>query len=343
MLMALLNDILDLSKIEAGKFGISPSETDIMHILRRVLRLWRPKASEKNLNLTLAFDSDMPTHVMIDSVRLQQCVSNLISNAIKFTDSGGVSLRAGVKNVEDGEYLIEISVTDTGCGMDEEDASQLFQPFHQVDDTISRRHGGTGLGLSITKKLAELMGGTATVKSALGRGSIFTVSFRAKHATRGVDGAASIPPLRNAAHEARKVSNLRVLLVDDHPINRQIVQLFLRSYKMNITEAVNGREALDALERDIFDLVLLDMHMPVMDGPTMVQKIRSSRKPYASLPVIALTADAMSGDKERYLGMGMNGYLAKPLSERDLLSEIIRVVEADRRLDHAKSETKTVA
>ena len=336
-LMALLNDVLDLSKIEAGKFDIAPTDTNLQHILRRQLALWKPRAEEKGLSLNLALDADLPVWVSMDAVRVQQCMSNLLSNAIKFTKEGRIDAMATAKALPHGAWQIEISVRDTGPGMDAETLGRLFKPFAQADETIQRAHGGTGLGLSITRRLAELMGGGASAISELGHGSTFRFSFRA--------GPAKMQPVASPAPavEAQDVptmlrsSNLRLLLVDDHPINRQVARLFLRPFNMHIVEAANGAEALEALEREEFDVVLLDMHMPVMDGPTCIARIRSSAKPWAAIPVIALTADAMSGDRERYLAMGMNGYLSKPLAERDLMSEIARVRGGARPVPLAKS------
>jgi signal transduction histidine kinase/ActR/RegA family two-component response regulator len=325
-LMALLNDVLDLSKIEAGKFDIVAADANLAHVLRRQLKLWKPRAEEKGLELTLAFDADLPTYVSFDQVRVQQCISNLVSNAIKFTATGSVEIFASGKALPDGEHLIDVRVVDTGPGMDAETLGRLFQPFAQADETTSRKHGGTGLGLSITRRLAELMGGAASAESEPGRGSTFRVSFRAREAQpRPAPAETNRPTHTGDARETLKSSNLHVLLVDDHPINRQVASLFLRPFNMRIVEAVNGAEALAALERERFDVVLLDMHMPVMDGPTTIGHIRNSGQDWASIPVIALTADAMSGDRERYLAMGMTGYLSKPLAERDLLSEIARV------------------
>jgi CheY-like chemotaxis protein len=324
--MALLNDVLDLSKIEAGKFDVSPSDASVHHMLRRQLKLWQPKAAEKGLELSLAFDADLPAYLSFDTVRAQQCIANLVSNAIKFTSEGRVEIFASARALEGGAHLVTVRVRDTGPGMDAETLSRLFQPFAQADETISRVHGGTGLGLSITRRLAELMGGSASATSELGRGSTFQVSFRGEPARSQPEAGTSARPARSGdVREQLKQSHLRILLVDDHPINRQVASLFLRPYNMRIVEAVNGAEALEALKAETFDLVLLDMHMPVMDGPTAIRHIRASSEPWANIPVIALTADAMSGDRERYLAMGMTGYLSKPLAERDLLSEIARV------------------
>jgi signal transduction histidine kinase/ActR/RegA family two-component response regulator len=334
-LMALLNDVLDLSKIEAGKFDIVPADTNIPHMMRRQLALWKPRAEEKGLELTLAFDADLPAWGAIDAVRVQQCMANLLSNAIKFTERGRVEAYVNARPLPEGAHLIEVVVRDTGPGMNSETLHRLFQPFAQADETISRSHGGTGLGLSITRRLAELMGGTASATSEPGRGSTFRFSFRAG-AAKAASASVDRPLESGDVRDFLKASNLRVLLVDDHPINRQVASLFLRPFNMRIVEAVNGVEALAALERETFDIVLLDMHMPVMDGPTTIAKIRASGQPWSATTVIALTADAMSGDRERYLAMGMDGYLSKPLAERDLLSEIAR-------LRHAKADGAPLA
>ncbi|MGD2132391.1 MAG: ATP-binding protein [Maricaulaceae bacterium] len=331
-LTALLNDVLDLSKIEAGKFDITPSDTDVAHVLRRVLNLWRPRAEEKGLELSLTLDSEIPPVLSIDSVRMQQCVSNLISNAIKFTAEGRVDVHAKARPHDEDGWLVEIQVTDTGPGMDAETLGRLFQPFTQADETVQRAHGGTGLGLSITRQLAELMGGQARAQSEPGRGSTFVVSFAAKTGVTAPRRRRTDPDdAPNPDRANRTLRGLRVLLVDDHPINRQVVQHFLSSFELEIVEAANGREALDHLRAQPFDIVLLDIHMPVMDGPTTIAEIRNGGHDFADVPVVALTADAMSGDRERYLGMGMNGYLAKPLAERELVTEIIRVLGEDAR------------
>jgi signal transduction histidine kinase/ActR/RegA family two-component response regulator len=325
-LMALLNDVLDLSKIEAGKLDVAPVDTDLAHMLRRACRLWKPRAEEKGLEFSLSLDAELPEWLSFDAVRVQQCVSNLVSNAIKFTSTGRVEIAARSKQQPDGSHMVEIRVADTGPGMDEATLGRLFQAFAQADETISRKHGGTGLGLSITRRLAELMGGEASATSELGRGSVFRVSFRAAPPkSTPMAKALSTQSQPGDVREQLKQSNLRVLLVDDHPINRQVASLFLRPFNMRVVEAVNGKEALEALDKEEFDIVLLDMHMPVMDGPTTIKHIRSSGKAWDCIAVIALTADAMSGDRERYLAMGMDGYLAKPLAERDLLTEIARV------------------
>ncbi len=325
-LMALLNDVLDLSKIEAGKIAIVTADTDLIHTLRRLHRLWKPKAEEAGLEFYLSLDAELPQLLNFDAVRVRQCVSNLISNAIKFTSKGRVEVFVTAKKHPDGRYMVKIRVTDTGVGMNEETTQRLFRPFTQADESTSRKYGGTGLGLSITRSLAELMGGEATVRSEVGRGSEFTFTFLAGEAApqhRIVSEGGSLT--EDESREALKDQNLRLLLVDDHPINRQVASLFLRPFNMRIVEATNGKEALACLERETFDMMLLDVHMPVMDGAETIRTIRASGQAWANIPVIALTADAMTGDKERYLAMGMDSYLSKPIAERDLIAEVARV------------------
>lgn len=325
-LMSLLNDILDLSKIEAGKLAMVNTDTDIAHTMRRLHRLWKPKADEAGLSFSLSLDSELPQVMHFDAVRVRQCVSNLISNAIKFTEKGRIDVHVSAQPAADGKSMISIRVTDTGIGMDAETVGRLFTPFVQADDSTSRKFGGTGLGLSIVRRLAEMMGGEAHVESELGRGSTFTFSFLASEARLqhrvASEGAVAGD---GDARETLKSKSLRILLVDDHPINRQVAGLFLRPFNMRIVEATNGKEALACLEAEEFDLVLLDIHMPVMDGTQTIKAIRESDKAWKDIPVVALTADAMSGDKERYLEMGMSGYLSKPLSERELVAEIYRM------------------
>ena len=325
-LMALLNDVLDLSKIEAGKIAIVKADTDLIHTLRRLHRLWKAKAEEQGLEFYLSLDAELPQVLNFDSVRVRQCVSNLISNAIKFTKNGRVEVFVTAKKLADGQNLVKIRVSDTGIGMDQETMDRLFRPFTQADDSTSRKYGGTGLGLSITRSLAELMGGEASVRSEIGRGSEFTFSFLAGEAApqlRVVNEGMSLSEDESRARLRNQ--NLRLLLVDDHPINRQVASLFLRPFNMRIVEATNGKEALAALGQEQFDMVLLDVHMPVMDGTETIRRIRESDQSWCNIPVVALTADAMSGDRERYLGMGMDGYLSKPIAERDLVTEISRL------------------
>lgn len=325
-LMAILNDVLDLSKIEAGKFDISPIDNDLGHLLRRLEKLWAPRATEKGLELKLEIDADAETFLRFDPVRVRQCVSNLVSNAIKFTEKGSVTVSTSVVPLGDGAFEVRIRVADTGIGMNAETAGKLFAPFAQADASTSRRFGGTGLGLSISLKLAELMDGGITVESEEGQGAVFTLSFRALSGCR--TGEAHSHEDVDKTGGVRWAKGLSMLLVDDHALNRKVARLFLEPLGISIVEAVNGEEALRWLQTQPFDLVLLDMHMPVMDGPEALAHIRAHDVPaIRDVPVIALTADSLGVSKRLYDEMGADGYVGKPIDHRELIVEIGRVLE----------------
>ncbi len=328
-LLAIVNDVLDLSKIEAGKMEITPIDSDVTKTVDRVCKLFETRVADKGLSFSLEIDPSLPRTALIDPVRVRQCLSNLISNAVKFTDQGSISVAVSAEPLlEDDARLIIIKVTDTGIGIDAETQSRLFSEFTQADSSTSRRFGGTGLGLAITRRLARMMGGDVALDSIVGRGSTFTLSFRAKVSQNQIAVAEESPQPMVSRGD---LVGLRVLLVDDNAINRKVARAFLTPNEMAITEAVDGRDALSKLEAAEFDLVLLDVHMPVMDGPETIRRIRASGEPWASLPVIALTADAMEGDRERLLGIGMDGYAAKPIVQAELQTEMARVLAASRR------------
>jgi PAS domain S-box-containing protein len=322
-LLTVVNDILDLSKIAAGKMEISPVEEDISRALRGTIDLFRPRAEEKGLTINLVLDTDLPKSLKFDPARVRQCMSNLVSNAIKFTDKGGVDVIARAKPAEMGKRRVEIEVRDSGVGMTADQVSRLFAEFTQVDDSSTRRFGGTGLGLAIARRLARLMGGDITVNSIPGSGSAFLLSLPMEDAA---------PLCHELPSSDRKPTSLqrgrRVLIVDDNPINRRVVRLFVAPFGFEVAEAGDGREALDKLTHDSFDLVLMDVHMPVMDGAEAVQRIRASDASWARVPVIMVTADAMNGSRQRYLALGADGYVTKPIDQRELFAAIASVLES---------------
>ena len=344
MLMALLNDVLDLSKIEAGKLEISPIDDDLRECVRRTATLFQPGADEKGIVFDIDFHEAVPGRLRFDPVRVRQCVSNLLSNAIKFTHVGGrVRLRLETGDLPDGRSLVAITISDNGIGMSQETLDKLFSIFVQADGTIARRFGGTGLGLAISRQLARAMGGDIEVESAYGQGSSFRLSLRADRAAALRPGPETgrTPFPHSSLPEARgrtSLANARVLLVDDNQVNRQVIKLFLAPCSVYISEAVNGLDALETLRRATFDIVLLDIHMPVMDGVEAIRAIRTSGEAWSDVPAIALTADAMSGDKERYLAIGMNDYVAKPVDQRELIGKMSAILaargEADDRAFH---------
>ena len=271
-----------------------------------------------------------------DPVRLRQCLGNLVSNAIKFTENGSVTLRLSGDQRSDGLWLMKVSVVDTGIGMNAETIDRLFSAFSQGDATITRRFGGTGLGLAITRQLAHLMGGDVAVESKPGEGSTFHLTFTAETgdenvAARNARAPDDIPAIEGPA----RVTGARVLLVDDNAVNRQVVRLFMAQVAPRIVEATNGEEALARLAEQPFDIVLLDVHMPVMDGRETIARIRASDQPWKNIPVIALTADAMSGDRERYLGMGMDDYIAKPIDARELATKYVGLLKGRKLVSKA--------
>lgn len=339
-LMTLINDILDLSKIEAGKFELAPVNADLNHCLSMIYKLFEPRAAEKHVDFTFTPGGGLPAIMQFDPVRVRQCVSNLVANAIKFTEQGSVDISVSAEY--DGEdYMVAVKVTDTGIGIPSEVIAKLFSAFTQADSSTTRRFGGTGLGLAISRKLALLMGGDVTIASAPDCGAVFTFTFRAGRASFEIaprpaepQSAASAPaPAKpqNVAPAAAYIdrSNLkgvRVLIVDDNAINRKVARMFLEPHGVVVTDAANGCEALVQLAVESFDVVLLDIHMPVMDGTETIKRIRQSAESWANIPVITLTADALTGDREKYLAMGMNGYLSKPLDQRELLGTITTVL-----------------
>jgi PAS domain S-box-containing protein len=320
-LMAVLNDVLDLSKIEAGKLEISRADLDFVKDVERVWRLFLPQAEEKGLKIEFNCTSGFPRWLHYDPVRIRQCVSNLVSNAIKFTESGAVTIGLSAEEQEDG-YLISIGVSDTGIGMSPEIAGRLFSAFSQADGSISRRFGGTGLGLAITRQLARLMGGDVTVASEEAKGSKFTLTFRAAPALSHKESHDAAISVRLDTCDGGPLRHRRILLTDDNLVNRLVIKTLLSPLGVTITEATNGREALEKLAAESFDLVLLDIHMPVMNGCEAIAAIRASSDSWSAIPVIALTADAMQGDREKYLALGMSDYLSKPIDPRELQAKI---------------------
>jgi CheY-like chemotaxis protein/anti-sigma regulatory factor (Ser/Thr protein kinase) len=286
-------------------------------------QLFLSRAVERGLKIDLHIAPGIPAMLHFDPVRVRQCVGNLLSNAIKFTERGAVKVNVTSEEFQPGLWRIAVAVRDTGIGITPAVMSRLFTTFTQADATISRRFGGSGLGLAITRQLARLMGGDVTVHSEPGIGSTFTLTFVAEAAMQDHAGKPA-EAFASAVSDSQlgSLRGIKILLVDDNAVNRQVVKLFTAQLSARYVEAVNGQEALDRLRDEPFDIVLLDVHMPVMDGKEAIRRIRGSREPWAELPVIALTADAMSGDRERYLALGMTDYVSKPLDQRELTHKI---------------------
>ncbi|MDR7116497.1 response regulator [Caulobacter sp. BE254] len=328
-LLVLLNDILDLSKIEAGKLEIAPTAGDLVGVCARLVGGYQPTAREKGVELTFTVAGEPPPMLLFDAVRVRQCLANLLSNALKFTVVGRVDVTLAWRpDPQTGRTAVSLTVRDTGIGMSQATLSKLFGAFTQADASTTRTFGGTGLGLNITRRLAELMDGEILVDSREGRGSTFTLGFQVDvAAASATDGAT--PAFGSANEDEPTLSPLqgrRVLVVDDHPVNRRVIKLFLAPFDCDLVEVENGREALDALEAEPFDLVLMDVNMPVMDGLEATRRLRRDPR-WANLPVIALTADVMRTQIDTCLEAGMDAHIAKPIDLRDLLSVLVQVLD----------------
>jgi PAS domain S-box-containing protein len=326
-LMSLLNDVLDLAKIEAGRLESSPVEGDLRHKLRRVIKTHEPNAQNKRLGLKLFIDPSVPSQLCFDPVRVRQCVENLLANAIKFTSDGDVMVVVTSQPAQEGHRLITVHVSDTGCGITAEAQARIFEPFVQADGSTTRRFGGSGLGLPIARKLARVMGGDITVVSEIDRGSVFTFTFVAEVADMVAAEANTVrletqiaAAVTKKAPVPGRLSHRRVLIVDDNAINRHVARSLLEKYEVETSEAQDGMDALARAESEVFDVILMDIHMPGLDGVRALRRIRERGQSTAA--IFAMTADAMAGDRERYLAEGFDGYIAKPVNERDMISAI---------------------
>ncbi len=327
-LLVLLNDILDLSKIEAGKLEIAPTAGDLVATCSRLIGGYQPTARDKGIDLSFRVEGIAPGLVMFDAVRVRQCLTNLVSNALKFTNGGrvDVTLSCG-PDLASGRQRVQLKVSDTGIGMSEATQAKLFRAFTQADASTTRTFGGTGLGLNITRRLVEMMGGEIRVESEEGHGSTFTIEILADAAPAVATDdqpARALQPLEPAF---AALQGSRVLVVDDHPVNRRVIRLFLTPFDCELIEAQNGREALDALDGNAVDIVLMDVNMPVMDGLEATRRLRADPR-FADLPVIALTADVMSAQIKTCLAAGADAHVAKPIDLRSLLSIMDQVLSA---------------
>jgi len=335
-LLTIINDILDFSKIEAGKLDLEQVDFDLTEVVDQVASVMRFAAEEKGLNLTAELDSNVPACLVGDPVRVHQILLNLLSNAVKFTADGSVRVRISRELAEDDpRLLIRFAVTDTGIGIPYDAQSKLFQQFSQADVSTTRKFGGTGLGLAICKRLSELMGGEIGVISEAGEGSTFwfTAEFQRGSASKAVERTHGISsPAQNAA------SHRRILVAEDNVINRKVVTKLLTNMGYEVAIAVNGEEAVAKAIEGRFDAVLMDCQMPLMDGFEATEQIRLLQKRGKRTPIIALTANALSGERARCLEAGMDDYLSKPIDTEDLRKALERW--AGETLESRESETQ---
>ncbi len=325
MLLSIINDVLDFSKIEAGKVELEQADFNIRHTISKTSDMLEERAKEKGLGLFSNIDQNVPLPVRGDPARLSQILTNLVNNAIKFTEKGEVVVSVSLKEENDTHALIYFAVTDTGIGIPEDRIAKLFKPFSQADASMARRYGGTGLGLVISAQLADMMGGQIGVESRQGKGSTFWFTAylekrAADYATGHSDADSSCRP-----ESAETKQDVRILIVEDNEFNQVVALAILEKLGYHADIANNGIEAVNALEKTHYDLVFMDIQMPEMDGIEATKVIRDPQSGVNrhDIPVIAMTANAVNEDREICLKAGMDDYVSKPVRPQ-ILSEVIK-------------------
>ena len=339
-LLGIINDILDFSKIESGKLELENVDFRLEDVIDSVTHLISLRSDEKALDLKFDIESSVPTALHGDQLRLRQILVNLASNAVKFTDEGGkIIIDAQLVEQEGETMLLHFRVQDTGIGMSDEQVAQLFQSFTQADSSITRQYGGTGLGLVISRRLTEMMGGDIWVESTQGTGSTFHFTIRIKRQTGQPSprqyGTRHTEDKPGAA--INKLKGARVLLVEDNELNQELAIELLSSNGIEVDIADNGQRALTMLAENDYDGVLMDCQMPVMDGYTATHKLREQDR-FKDLPIIAMTANTMRGDREKVLNAGMNDYIAKPINIADMFNTMAKWITAGRSLESNEAE-----
>jgi PAS domain S-box-containing protein len=318
-LIVLINDILDLAKVDAGKMTFEQTPFKMKPSLTAVLHLFDIRMQEKELAFVDDYDNNIPEILIGDFVRLQQILLNLISNALKFTSKGKITVTTKLLNQNENEVLIQFSVTDTGIGIAEDKLQFIFENFQQASSSTSRIFGGTGLGLAIVKQLVEKQGGTINVKSKINEGSTFsfTLSFPKTNATIELESG--------TLELDKDIQNIKVLVVEDIKLNQLLMRTILDEFKFKHDIADNGKIALEKMQTETYDIILMDLQMPEMDGFEATAQIRNKLK--SKIPIIALTADVTSVDNDKCKAVGMNDYISKPLDERILYTKIIELLK----------------
>jgi signal transduction histidine kinase len=334
-LLAIIDDVLDLSKIEAGKVTLENVPFDLVKLLDGLIDVLRPRANEKGLDLHREMGPETPRRLVGDPVRLRQILLNLAGNAVKFTDVGSVAIRVSAESAARERIALRIAVTDTGIGIPEHARESIFEHFTQADTSTTRRYGGTGLGLAISRELIDLMDGRIGVESELGVGSTFWIALEL--AVAAPDGSSEVAAVENGSRSRRSKGTkprkdtsaaptdpLRVLVAEDNAVNQKVVMRLLEKLNCVVELAVNGREAVEMAARGGYDVVFMDCQMPVMDGYQATGELRALAPDGERAPIVAMTAHAMAGDRERCLAAGMDDYIAKPLTEQALRDVLLR-------------------
>jgi len=333
-LLEILNDILDFSKVEAGKLELKMLDFDLSTLLNDFGAVMSAGAERKGLGFHFSISPDVPLFLRGDPGRLRQILTNLTGNAVKFTSKGDVRVSVSLENQSTHYALLRFSVRDTGIGISPDKVGSLFQKFMQLDASCTRAHGGTGLGLAISKQLAEMMGGAVGVESEEGKGSEFWFTACMEKQPQGVRRD-ELAGAETAAAPRFGNCGIRLLLVEDNAVNRSVALGLLKKLGLSADTAENGEKALAAIEKQDFDLVLMDCQMPVMDGYEATRRIRAMEGGKESVPVVAMTAHAMSGDREKCLAAGMNDYVAKPVSRSALVKTLERWLPDRKEIPHS--------
>ena len=341
-LLNVLDDVLDYSRLEAGQFTIVSEPYDLRTIIEEVAGLFRSKATNKNVSILTTFENDLPKTIVGDQARVRQIVSNFVSNALKFTEKGSVEVQVRREHAQPDEQ-IRIEIVDTGIGISKEALSKLFQRFSQVDTSSTRQYGGTGLGLVLCKQLAELMSGSVGVESIEGQGSRFWTVLPIGNGD--FDSVSTAASSQNEIPETLPFKspnyNLRILAAEDNLVNQKVLQAMVQSIGYTVTMVANGQEVLDKLDSQPFDLILMDVQMPILDGVGATKAIRNLSGPMKDITIVALTANAMKGDRENYIAAGMDDYLPKPIELNKLAEMLDRISLTAGAADSKLSEQST--
>ncbi len=312
-LLHIINDILDLSKIESGLMRIEPTNINLRDLIQSVKMMFEKQANDKNIDLNIEFNENVPKEIKGDGMRITQILVNLLSNAFKFTSTGSIKILIDLISSKNGKELISVAVADTGIGIEDYKLNRIFDRFQQSDDSITRRFGGTGLGLTIAKEIVELMQGEISVKSELNSGSTFTIKIPFE---RVVKDSTKVMAANKPNGINSDLKNLHVLIIEDNKLNQALMYHLLNEWQVSFDIVDNGKEALEMITKKKFDLLLMDLQMPEMDGYSCTREIRNNLK--LDIPIIAMSAHAFPGEREKCLQYGMNDYISKPIDHIQL-------------------------
>ncbi|WP_462251125.1 PAS domain-containing protein, partial [Ferruginibacter sp.] len=318
-LIVLINDILDLAKVDSGKMTFEQIPFKLADSIKVMMHLFEPKVQEKNIELVKEYDNKIPAVLVGDPVRLHQIILNLLSNAVKFTNQGKITVNVSLLNEDEEKVTVAFAVSDTGIGIPQDKIASIFENFQQASADTTRLYGGTGLGLAISKQLVTMQGGNITVKSKVGEGAVFSFTLSFKKTTARVEAAAEIIKI------AAQIKNIKVLVVEDVALNQLLVKTLLEDFGFDCDICANGKLAIEKLHTGAYDIILMDLQMPEMNGFEATEYIRHTM--HSAIPIIALTADVTTADVAKCKAVGMDDYISKPVDEKLLYSKIIKLME----------------